>query len=278
MRDGALGLPRSAAWILIVALSGCATTPYIGQGPNPQIRRGRPQPLVDGLGNILGLPAKIVLWSWRVDDHAVSAQTESVLAHYLSDTSRPAAFADALFRLNEYTPGGELRRLAANRYVAWPYRLLLGLPMTLVFEILLPGRLIGGDHYNPWTNTVHLYSDDAAVALHEAGHAHDFAGQRYKGSYALLRLLPGMDLYQEYVASSAAIDYFALSRDRAAELHAYKILYPAYGTYLGSYLLPFGNYAGALVGHVWGRAKAHARAKYYALLDAAAVQAAQQPP
>ncbi len=99
-------------------------------------------------------------------------------------------------------------RLARNRHVAWPYRLLIGLPVTLVFEVLLPGRLFPwGDYYNPYTNTVHLYSDHAAVALHEAGHAHDLASRRFKGT-------------------DEALDYLKASGDRTGEVAAYKILYP----------------------------------------------------
>jgi len=256
------------AWLLVGTLTGCATTPpYVGQGPHSQISRGRPVVLIDGLGNVLGLPAKILLWSWKIDNHAISEQAEGVLIQYLAAAPPHPALQDAKFRLNEYSPFDELSRLRRNRHVAWPYRLLLGVPTTLVFEVLLPGRLIGGDHYNPFTNTVHVYSDEPAVLLHEAGHAHDFAEQRYKGAYAMVRLLPGIDLFQEFVASEKAIQHFVVKKDRPGELRAYTLLYPAYGTYLGSYLLPFGNFAGALVGHIWGRAKAHTRAKYYRLVD-----------
>lgn len=264
---------------MAILLAGCATTPpYTGQGPHPQIRRGRPVALVDGLGNLLGIPAKIVLWSWKIDNHDVSGAAEDVLVQYLATASPSEALSDTRFRLNEYAPFDDLKRLVSNRHVAWPYRLVLGLPVTLLFEVLLPGRLLGGDHYNPFNNTVYIYSDDAAVLLHEAGHAHDTAEQRFKGSYAVFRMVPGVDLFQEFIASEKAITYFQTTQDRPAELHAYKILYPAYGTYLGSYLLPFGNFIGAAVGHVWGRLKARSRRTYYEVLDAAAAPASQLAP
>ena len=116
-------------------------------------------------------------------------------------------------------------------------------------------------HYNPYTNTVHLYSDHPAVALHEAGHAHDFAGRRWKGTYAFLRLIPGVDLYQEYKASKEAIHYLKEQQDLDAEIAAYKVLYPAYGTYVGGYIFPpIGTVAGALLGHLAGRSTAAVRA------------------
>ena len=92
------------------------------------------------------------------------------------------------------------------------------------------------------------------MALHEAGHVHDFASRRFKGTYASIRIIPFVDLYQEYKASAEAIGYLKEIHDHSAELDAYKVLYPAYGTYVGSYLFPLiGSAAGALLGHVVGR-------------------------
>jgi hypothetical protein len=163
--------------------------------------------------------------------------------------------------------------------VAWPYRLLLGLPITLIVDVLLPGRLfgglIGGDMYNPYTDTVSIYSSHPAVGLHEAGHVHDFNSRKYKGTYALIRLVPFVDLYQEYLATDEAINHLIELDEREQELAAYKVLWPAYGTYVGSYV-PFPGVAilGAIVGHVAGRAKAHERAKLYESISAVPAPAA----
>ncbi len=248
----------SIALALSLCLGGCATTvPYTGVGPYPQIERGAPVPPIDFLGNVLALPMKLILWSWKYDLHYVSPQAEEQLAAYLATQDRPL-MQDARFQLNAYHPGEDLSRLVRNHFVAWPYRLLLGFPTTLLFEVLLPGRLFPwGDYYNPYTNTVHLYSDHPAIALHEAGHVHDFSTKRLKGTYAAIRLIPFVDLYQEWQASGEAIRYLKASGDRPTELSAYKILYPAYGTYVGSYLFPpIGTIGGALIGHAAGRTEA----------------------
>ena len=249
---------RSIALLLSVSLVGCATTvPYTGVGPHPQVERGAPVPLVDVVGNVLSLPMKLLLWSWQFNLHSISPQTEDKLVDYLRARNLPA-LNDARFQLNEYHPGQDLSRLIHNQYVAWPYRLLLGLPITLVFDVVLPGRLFPwGDYYNPFTNTVHLYSDHPAIALHEAGHAHDFASRHWKGTYAALRLIPFVDLYQEYKATDEAIGYFKETGDHPVEVGAYKILYPAYGSYVGSYLFPpVGTVIGILLGHLVGRSTA----------------------
>ena len=252
-------LTQSAALCLSAALAaGCATTvPYTGVGPYPQLERGHSIPPVDFVGNVLSLPMKLLLWSWKFNLHSISTPTEDKLIEYL-EARHLAGLKDARFQLNEYNPGQDLSRLIHNHYVAWPYRLLLGLPITLVVDVLLPGRLFPwGDYYNPYTNTVHLYSDHPAVALHEAGHAHDFATRRFKGTYAAIRLIPFVDLYQEYKASKEAISYLKEIQDHPTELSAYKILYPAYGTYVGGYLFPpIGTLGGVLLGHAAGRSAA----------------------
>ena len=275
---------RAFIGCVAVAIAGCAvTTPYVGQGPHPQITRGRPVPPIDVLGNVMALPLKLILLNWKIDNHAISTHTEAELVRYI-DSPRSAS-AGTHFSLNEYAPGRALKRLASNRKVAWPYRLLLGLPLTLVFDVLLPGRVFGGllngDAYNAYTDTVSIYSDLPSVALHEAGHARDFNTRRFKGTYATIRLIPFVNLYQEFQATDEALRYFIETGERQEELAAYRVLYPAYGTYAGGYLLvPGGSVAGAVVGHVWGRAKARSRARDYERLDRARLReedAALQP-
>lgn len=255
-----------ASLSLLLNVSGCATTPvpYVGEGPRPQISRGRPIAAVDGLGNFFGLISKLILFNWKVDNHAVSEQTENYLVRYMD--SPESRLEQTHFSLNEYNPGMAFSRLVHNRKVAWPYRALLGFPTTLL-DTLLPGRLfaglLNGDNYNPFTDTVSIYSDLPVVALHEAGHAHDFNGRKHRGTYALLRIIPFFDLYQEGRATGEAIRFLKAQEENKQEDSAYKVLYPAYGTYVGSYIpFPGGTVAGAMVGHAVGRIKAENKARH----------------
>lgn len=263
-----------SSWVVVALVAflatGCASTvPYVGQGPHQQITRGAPVPPIDFLGNVLALPGKLILWNWAFSNHNVSQNTEDVLIRYLDNKTLPA-FEDTRYRINQYSPVQDLTALTKNKHVGWPYRLLFGLPLTLLYDVALPGRLFPwGDYYNPYTNTVHLYSDEPSIALHEAGHAYDFADFPWKGTYAMLRIIPFMDLYQEWWASESAVKYLVEIEDRETEFRAYKVLWPAYGTYVGSYLpIPFGSAPGVLVGHIAGRSKARSRKRYYKHMDA----------
>lgn len=241
--------------VAVALVTGCGTTPpYTGVGAHPQIERGARVPPVDFVGNVLALPFKILLLSWSFSNHAISPETEQVLIDYLAARDVPA-LADAKFRLNQYRPAQDLARLFKNPHVAWPYRLLLGLPVTLVFDVLLPGRLLPwGDYYNPYTNTVHLYSNRPAIALHEAGHVYDFGTKRYQGTYALAYQIPFVSLYHEFKASEEAVRYIDETRTPEDKRKAYHILYPAYGSYVGGAIFPLiGTVAGIIVGHILGR-------------------------
>jgi hypothetical protein len=268
-----------ALFLALIVAAGCATTPppYVGQGPHPQITRGKPIPPVDFIGNVFGVLMKIVLWDRRVDNHSISAETESYLVRYIE---APVSNTDGThFSLNEYAPGRALSRLARNKKVAWPYRLIIGLPVTLIIDVLLPGRLfsgiVGGDMYNPYTDTVAIFSDHPAILLHEAGHADDFNDKRFKGTYALIRIIPFVDLYQEFQASDEAFSFLIETADHEQEVAAYKILFPAFGTYIGGYsYLPGGSLIGALVGHIVGRLKAGERKRHYEQLSREAAPAA----
>jgi hypothetical protein len=182
---------------------------------------------VDGLGHYLfSLPSKLALLSWQVENHDVSPDTERALVEYL-DVNQ---LCRVKVRVNQYAPGGEYRRLFRNRDVGGGWRYSLGL-LSVTLYTIFPERVFGGDNYNPFTNTIHIYSDESAIALHEGGHAKDFAETTYKGSYAALRLLPLVPLYQEGAATSDAVSYLR-AEDPPQEPEAYPLLWSAWGTYL----------------------------------------------
>lgn len=266
--------------ILIVCLfgllcclgSGCATVPYRAGVPyvdpklpaeglgEAQIVRGRPNRVLDASdwvwpGSWLG---KLVLWDRRVDNHRIGDEMETMMRHYLEVNG----LNHVQVRLNQYAPGQEFTRLRRNRSVGAGWRYTMGVIGWLQYT-LLPGRFFGGDHYNPYSNTINLYSDIPAIAVHEGGHAKDFAGRKWKGSYAFIYIIPFVNLYHEALASNDALGYLTAYESEAAQREGYRIMHPAYGTYVGgnvALLTPgaeFPVYAGAvLVGHATGRARA----------------------
>jgi len=257
-----------ALLVLVLLLSSCAKAPYQPRGdlyPNPepfedepQISRGEPNVIADGLGNYLfSLPEKLVLWKWKMGSHDISPETEEAMRAYLERNQ----LREVKVRLNEYAPFGEWHRLVNNEGVGAGWRYSLGL-LSWLFYTLIPGRIFGGDAYNAYTNTIYLYSDVPAVALHEGGHAKDIAVRNWKGSRAALYIVPFAPLFMEAVATNDALGY-SLDTDPKLLESGYKMLYPAYGTYVGSEGLgavpvvgPLAGAVGAIPGHIVGRIKA----------------------
>jgi len=229
------------------------------------LERGQPRPVIDTIGWIVGIPAKVLFWNRRVENHQISPETEQSIAAYLEANE----LTDVKVRLNQYAPADEWRRLVANQSVGWGWRYTLGLGAWLG-ETVFPGRIVGGDHYNPFTNTIHLYSDVPAIAIHEGGHAKDFARRRYKGTYAAFYLLPITPLWYEAIATNDALSYLRAEGSLQDEQAADRILYPAYGSYLGDAVSTFapglgwplylgGIAAGHVAGHIQARRAPHQR-------------------
>lgn len=261
------------AWLLVVvaAAAGCSRmrgplTPssiaatQVYESPElhnaePQIQRGERRKIIDAVGWVVGIPSKLILWNRRVENHNIGIETEAAIAEYLLvndlDTVR--------VRLNQYRPGEDWSRLVRNKSVGAGWRYTFG-AISVLGETVIPGRIFGSDHYNPFTNTIHIYSDVPAIALHEGGHAKDFARRKWKGTYAAVYILPIVPLYHESIASRDVVAYLEAMGTTEQQASASRILYPAYGTYLGSaagsvfpdYSSPL-YYVGVIGGHVAGR-------------------------
>lgn len=251
-------------------MTGCAVLPYRTAAPDSyppspslppgeeQISRSEPNAFLDASDWFWpgSLFSKLILWNADADSHEFSTETEAVLKEYLAANS----LTNVKVRINSCNVPGELKRTLRNRSVAPGWRYTLGMIAWLQYTIM-PGRFFGGDNYNPYSNTINLYSDSPAIALHEAGHAKDFAQRTYKGTYAFAYMLPFFNLYPEAVATADALGYLRTHTALNNQKEGYNTLYPAYGTYIGSnigdWLVFPWNYAamagGVIPGHVVGR-------------------------
>ena len=242
-------LSLSAVLLLAGGLAGCVSLPYrtmpitdsqrtlrLRPGEE-QFVRGRPIPVLDRtIGWIWpeSLLGKLILWDHRVDSHYISEETEQALREYLEYNN----LRHTKVRLNSWNVGDEWRRTLRNREVEPWFRYSLGIIAAIQYTIF-PGRIFGGDNYNPYSNTINLYSDLPAIALHEGGHAKDFGRRRFKGLHAFIYTLPFGSLYHEAVATGDVLAYLQTYGTPQQIRQAYRILYPAYGTYLGDAITTF---------------------------------------
>ncbi|TGN19627.1 hypothetical protein [Leptospira idonii] len=200
---------------------------------DPQFEEGEPVWLLDQIGNILSFPSKLILWNRKADNHDISPETKQYLINYIKENN----LRDVKVRFNQYAPLSEWRRLSKNENINPIVKYFFG-SISLISYTLLPDRLfaglIGGDHYNSFTNTINIYSDLPAVVIHEGAHAKDFSQRKYRTLYASMYAIPVVGaLYHEARASDDAFNYFAEKEDRKQLEESYELLVPAYSTYVG---------------------------------------------
>ncbi|HMB14907.1 MAG TPA: hypothetical protein VKN62_01225 [Pelovirga sp.] len=271
-----MGITRQFGFLVVTMVllfvTGCASVPY-RQGvsfDDPQLMavpvdeveivRGRPHTLLDAADWVWpgSLLSKLVLWDWRVDRHEIGDETERVVRSYLTVNELP----HVKVRLNQYAPGDELLRTIRNRSVGAGWRYTLGMVTWLQYTAF-PGRFFGGDHYNPYANSINMYSDIPAIAVHEGGHAKDFSGRKWKGTYAFAYQIPFVNLYHEARASNDALGYLREHENYVLQREGYRIMHPAYGTYIGSNIsqwvsvdIGYAIYGAAVIGgHITGRVR-----------------------
>ena len=215
---------------------------------------GSKAPLIDGAGWVLGIPRKILLWDRRADNHDVSDQTVGEVAEYIDQRG----LNDVKVRINQYDPGGEWKRLVANKRVGAGWRYTVGTITTLGYTIL-PGRLFGRDNYNPYTNTLSVYSDAPALALAEAAYAKDVHERQLPGTYATVQGLPLVSMWHETLATGEVLEYVAIRGSADDQQQMRRQLYARYGMELGgaiSGVLPDGGTVFPVIGAASGHAVA----------------------
>lgn len=261
------------AALFLAAGSGCATTGYQFGRFHPEqpdgvalqqvvIERGEPNKTLDRIGWVVGLPARILTLNKKVNNHDISPATLDTLQEYLERND----ITDVYVAINQYDPKGQWKRLRENSRIAPAWRYSAG-TLTWLGYTLFPGRVFGGDRYDPFTNSLNLNSDVPALVLSEAAYAKDIHSQKHPGAYAtLVNDLPLLTLWRQGKSASDVLSYAQLQEDWELEKEAYHVLYPqmasgAVGT-AGPFVPIYGHFlglGGAVVGHAAGRTVASVR-------------------
>ena len=260
----------SGPWVLLAIVCwlgaiGCATMPYrygkfrSSENDSPSdvvFEYGRPQKTLDGIARMTGAWSRILSMNSHVNEHNLSEGTKAKLIAYLEEND----LADVLVRVNQYDPKGEWRRLRENQRVGLGWRYTFGL-LSMAQYALIPGRVFGGDQYNPFTNSLYLNSDVSAVVLHEAAFAKDVHSRSLPGSYAVFNEFPILSLWRHTRGVNDVLGYALTNDDWAVERETYRVVYPQMGVHaaaLTGSFVPFWDgllltVAGAAAGHATGR-------------------------
>lgn len=245
--------------------NGCATLPYrYGHFRPPEDHSpkdvvydyGEPHKVLDSIAWMTGIWSRILSLNSHVNNHDMTDETRAKLTAYLEEND----LTDVLVRVNQYDPKGEWRRLRENHRVAPGWRYTAGV-LSMAHYTLLPGRVFGGDQYNPFTNSLYLNSDLAAVAMHEAAYAKDIHSQTFPGTYAVFNELPVMSLWRHTRGVNDILGYARTNDDWKVEHETYRVVYPQMGVHsmaLTGFFVPFWEglaftATGAAAGHITGQ-------------------------
>lgn len=239
---------------------------------------GRPHRFADGLASLVGLPERVLTLHPNVNNHQFSDSTRRHLLSYLEKND----LTDVYVRVNQYDPVGEWRRLRDNERIAPGWKYTVGL-LPLTMYTLVPGRIFGGDQYNPFTNSLSINSDISAVALHEAAYARDVRNRSLPGTYVAINELPFLSLWRHAQGIKDVVKYAQQQGDWPTECETYRVVYPMIGMHIasggfhavlgnepleGMFLTPLLPIGGAIAGHAAGE-MAVSRRRHELGLDAA---------
>ena len=116
---------------------------------------------------------------------------------------------------------------------------------------------MGGDWYNPFTDSVHLYSDIPAIGLSKAAYAKDVHSRSLPGTYASFQDAPIIGLYHEKLANDEVVNHLKQHGSAAQVAEAERILDPDFSGSVGAQtlgFLPYGNVYGRAAGALVGQA------------------------
>ncbi|HEY4311576.1 MAG TPA: hypothetical protein VGN12_19170 [Pirellulales bacterium] len=259
------------AWVALalLATAGCATAPYTyghfhdgmadeQQNETASVEYGKPNKTLDTIGKIVGFPAKILPMNSKINDHEITPATEKKLQEYLARND----LTDIAVYINHYDPNGQWRRLRDNKRIGAGWRYSLG-AVSVIGYTVFPGRIFGGDRYNPFTNSLYLNSDVPALVLREAAYGKDVHSHKMPGTYAAIQEMPFLGLWSDTRAVKDVVGYARAQGDWETEKEAYHVLFPQMGaesTSVGGVFVsslwwggPVLGIGGAAIGHVAGR-------------------------
>ncbi len=247
---------------------------YSGEAAEPEgftvdIEHGVPKPIIDTVGWVIGIPNKILLWDSRADNHDVSQETVEDAVDFLVQNQ----VEGVKVRVNQYDPLGEWGRLIHNERVGLGWRATVGSVYTLGYSVL-PGRLFGRDWYNPYTDSVHVYSDIPSLAMEQAAQAKDVHERTHPGFYSAMRLVPLAGIVHEARSKQSVFNHVDEHGTLEERMEARRVLHPQLGTEVAGQALIFApqgeaiiQLTGAAVGHLVGNYQANRISAYDDLLN-----------
>lgn len=252
-KPGSFG--KLAAGMLFCCISfsfaGCASDVYrygfektklanqpISEESSATILVGGEKPKVDQIERFVQTPRRMVRKLFRLpvpDPSEAELQREEAV--YLADAYLASnGISDLNIDVRVYDPKLQWRRLKENRQISPLWKFTGGTIGWLRYTIL-PMRAFHTDHYDPFTNTLHLNSARPLQALYESGLAKEYRqGRRLgpvdigTGAYAMMQYVPFVPLLHNARASSDVVTFAHVHLNEDLESELYPMVYGRLGS------------------------------------------------
>ena len=199
---------------------------------------GGEKPKVDRIEKIVQTPRRMVRRWFRLpvpDPSEAELQREEAV--YLADAYLASnGISDLNIDVRVYDPKLQWQRLKENRQISPLWKFTGGTIGWLRYTIL-PMRAFHTDHYDPFTNTLHLNSARPLQALYESGLAKEYRQERRLGPldigtgiYAMMQYVPFVPLLHNARASSDVVTFAHVHLNEDLESELYPMVYGRLGS------------------------------------------------
>lgn len=156
----------------------------------------------------------------RFDWDAVAEQT----AAYLEQHGQ----TDVIVLVNDHDPAADWRRLRENHSVSPIARYSLG-AFDWTARVLLPPRVWGYSHFDPFSNSLYLGSDSVPMAMYQAAFAARAARAKNPAAVSAVGSLPLLGIWHQRRCTQDLVAYAQDKNDWGLERDVYEVVYPEIG-------------------------------------------------
>ena len=249
--------------LIMMALAGCSSM-RTNDNARTETKTSPPKLLSSDILNAEEIPVKKTMvqrirgfFPWNKATEPLSPTTIRIMNDYLEDNELEALNIE----FQTETPKDDWNRLEANTSINPLIKYSLGSAYWLGNAITKPS-VWGRNYYDPYTNTMHINSNNNLEIMAEMSYAKIIQRQSYPGLYALGSKLPFISFWAQKQKTNEMIAYAKLKQDWELEKATIRKMYPGMlngsskdigrvaGLFFGPfYLRPAISVGGVLVGY-----------------------------
>ena len=249
---------RLIMMLMLMNLIGCSSmrTNVISRN---EVESSSPKLLSREVLNAQEIPVKQTMFQrirgmfpWNQAQEPLSPSTLKTMNSFLEDNKLESL--DIEFQTE--APKSDWKKLQANDTINPLLKYSLGSAYWLAYAVIKPS-VWGKSYYDPYSNTMHINSNDSLEIMAEMCYAKIIQRQKYPGLYALGSKLPFIAIWAQKEKTEEMLAYSKLKQDWDLEKATIRKMYPnmlngssVVGFFMGPfYLKPAISFGGMIAGY-----------------------------